>query len=774
MLVSRVFWFATLCVLLAGASALNAQVIIEERISLSDSSSVKPPVEPEAVPGQNFSRAGFVAPERGIYMVRAGGWGTVSSSILRLYAHVSDGRCLPVPSPPSAYSRGCYCHLPQGADPDTYREYTEFRWGKHEPGRPDWDVRMTEMLRLPMDAGQSVLLTYGACSGGGGGEPVPPFAMPEVSEDTGIRVGGARLRAWTPEYNSHDYSVGHWTACWCHRTQGASFTASTLNVEDRFFEAPASGIALAVPDTLDWGTTGIARASAVHPDGAPAPWDRSPFTFRTSSPAWLSASGVSGTSVTTAAGGASAYLRTSSEDARPCDFPLTVSVSGGGFSDSKRVIIRGTGEADTTAISDTLYVSAFPSPVQSGSSADVRVSTVLPGACAGGADTTRVSIGLSSTSYGVLEYEDQRGAAVYDIPLDEASSGAVRFVADGAAPCDTTEVGVFAVDARGRRGIGSVAVVGDTTVSTVGRDDGVCLPEEQRARALWELLEEDPYGLLDVPCDQIRDWLTVGDHRVPDEVLRRLESIRATLPTPFLDVYWSSYPHQLTDATGGVVNMDYFSLTVTRLPGNMSAIGTFEHMRKSIRRYLDPSYADLEAYPVNNDAAAEWAKWGSNNPLGTVMTFTVKLNGAPVDDASVVMSDYERGRRWRFSTAWTPEGLGHPVSGTREFGMVDNGDGTWTFYTRGVDRLTSWVDVVGGAGASVVPGVLGQFESADALWVEMMRRAKRELERFGGAAEENGPVTYRPDWEEFRSYFESGVPTADELLDRIGCENEQP
>ena len=720
--------------------------------------------------------------------------------------------------------------------------------------------------------------------------------MPEIIDEGGESIGFARLGDWRPANTGGAYYTTRQGA-WCHVDLGADYSATTLNVSDHFFEAPASGIELAVADTLDWGDVGLARIHAVHPDGAPAPWDRSPLTFSTSEPAWLSANGSSGFSVTTSTGAVSAYLSTSAEDATACDLPIEVSVSGGGFSDSKRVIIRGTGEAgtDTTATSDTLYVSlpespvregltatvwvsatppehpppcveeeevtvslelssaaygvleydgrrgatltdvpledasggavrfqaadlvpcdttslrvsaidsrgregtgllavmgnlipvptslrdtlyvdALPPTVQSGESAGIRVSTIPAGnGCVGQSDSTRVSIGLSGTTYGVLEYEDQRGAAVYGVPLPDAEGGAVRFIADGEAPCDTTEVGLFAFDERGRRGIGSVSVV-DTTTSASGRDTGICLPVEQRARALLDLLAENPYGLLDVPCDEIRAWLGVGSHEVPDEVFERLESIRYTLPTPFLDVYWGSYPHDLADAVGGVVNMDYFSVTMTRLPGRMSAAGTFEHVRRNLSRYIDPAYAELEAYPVNGDPAAEWRRWRSNNPLGTVMTFTVKLNGAPVDDASVVMSDYERGRRWRFSTVWTPEGLGHPVSGTREFGMVDNGDGTWTFYTRGVDRLTSWADVVGGAGASVVPGVLGQFESADALWVEMMRRAKRELERFGGAAEENGPVTYRPDWEEFRSYFESGVPTADELLDRIGCENEQP
>ena len=834
-----------------------------------------------------------MAPERGMYVLHSSGWGTQSAPLLKLYAHVSDGRCYAVPDPPLAGTENHWCDLPEGEDPKTYVEFTEYHWGRR--------IRrgaygLVEVIRIPMGAGQRVALTYGECPDTPSGESPPPFAMPEIIDEGGESIGFARLGDWRPANTGGAYYTTRQGA-WCHVDLGADYSATTLNVSDHFFEAPASGIELAVADTLDWGDVGLARIHAVHPDGAPAPWDRSPLTFSTSEPAWLSANGSSGFSVTTSTGAVSAYLSTSAEDATACDLPIEVSVSGGGFSDSKRVIIRGTGEAgtDTTATSDTLYVSlpespvregltatvwvsatppehpppcveeeevtvslelssaaygvleydgrrgatltdvpledasggavrfqaadlvpcdttslrvsaidsrgregtgllavmgnlipvptslrdtlyvdALPPTVQSGESAGIRVSTIPAGnGCVGQSDSTRVSIGLSGTTYGVLEYEDQRGAAVYGVPLPDAEGGAVRFIADGEAPCDTTEVGLFVFDERGRRGIGSVSVV-DTTTSASGRGAGVCLPVEQRARALWELLEENPYGLLDIPCDEIREWLEVGRHEVPDQVARRLQGgeFEEVVVSPDGVAFINPRVHLLTEAAGGIVNMDYFSLTITDW-GDLDPAQAFEQIRRNFNLYIDPAFAELEPYPAGQDASAEWAKWRSNDPLGTVLIFNIINPFGPIprfaDRASVVMSDYQSGSRWRFSTVWTPVALGHPVSGNREFGLVNNQDGTYTFYTRGVDRTTAWYDEVLADGSSVFLEEPIQFIQADRMWTQMMQRALRDLQLRRGSGYLSAAVTKRSNWDSLESYFNTGLPSIDNILNYLSC-----
>lgn len=45
-------------------------------------------------------------------------------------------------------------------------------------------------------------------------------------------------------------------------------------------------------------------------------------------------------------------------------------------------------------------------------------------------------------------------------------------------------------------------------------------------------------------------------------------------------------------------------------------------------------------------------------------------------------------KKWRFSTIYAPRSAGHPVSGNREFGIMDvqNSDESFIFYTKGADR----------------------------------------------------------------------------------------
>ncbi|MBK8442191.1 MAG: hypothetical protein IPL35_01740 [Sphingobacteriales bacterium] len=126
----------------------------------------------------------------------------------------------------------------------------------------------------------------------------------------------------------------------------------------------------------------------------------------------------------------------------------------------------------------------------------------------------------------------------------------------------------------------------------------------------------------------------------------------------------------------------------------------------------------------------EQSKWLSNNPLGTI--FTIEM----ADDGSVIASDYAYGCCWVFATYGAP-GLAawqnsldgfHPVSGNRRFGLRDNGDGTYTFFTQGVDRLTGWWHIL----ADATPFV-NAFDDADQLWVCLLGHIKEIVEERQGS-----------------------------------------
>ncbi|WP_447641689.1 MULTISPECIES: hypothetical protein [Chitinophagaceae] len=75
-----------------------------------------------------------------------------------------------------------------------------------------------------------------------------------------------------------------------------------------------------------------------------------------------------------------------------------------------------------------------------------------------------------------------------------------------------------------------------------------------------------------------------------------------------------------------------------------------------------------------------------------------------------------------------PNNRNYPVSGNREFGFNTNPDGSYTFYTRGVDRLTDF------SGDVFQKLFQLPFNSADALWNSFQNKIKDFVNSHGGCA----------------------------------------
>jgi len=89
----------------------------------------------------------------------------------------------------------------------------------------------------------------------------------------------------------------------------------------------------------------------------------------------------------------------------------------------------------------------------------------------------------------------------------------------------------------------------------------------------------------------------------------------------------------------------------------------------------------------------------------------------------------------------------HPVSGTRTFGYKQNGDGSYTFFTRGVDRIAESTDEFIG---NYTPAP-STFEGADALWNSFKENVYQYVQKNSGDAKqpsEGDNSIYRPDWVE--------------------------
>lgn len=259
-------------------------------------------------------------------------------------------------------------------------------------------------------------------------------------------------------------------------------------------------------------------------------------------------------------------------------------------------------------------------------------------------------------------------------------------------------------------------------------DTGGPSPAEQLATAL----EQNPFLLLDIPCDQIPAWQDVANLVIPQEVLDGVDG---------LDPFGISEIQDLRDAWGGVVNMDYFavSMDVQDIPNGM----TPEQFLVEIRSNLN-GYTDVDG--VNWTEVV--GSMSDPNPLGAVVSISL-AGGGWIEEGSVIVSEHSPSR-WTFSTVYTTFDGAHPVSGNRRFGFVQQGSHV-TFFTRGIDRMTGLLDRVANTGGFA-------FDQADALWQSFQQQIVRAVESSGGSATALDPITYRPDWNEVEDVITGAAP----------------
>ncbi|WP_447641691.1 MULTISPECIES: hypothetical protein [Chitinophagaceae] len=295
-------------------------------------------------------------------------------------------------------------------------------------------------------------------------------------------------------------------------------------------------------------------------------------------------------------------------------------------------------------------------------------------------------------------------------------------------------------------------------------------------KSLKSQIKNKPFALLpsDIDCETIKKWLNIAKFTAQQDIVSKLNNIRTvaaansgtvagTMPTITIDDI--AHIQNINDAYSEVVNMDYFPVNVTKLPNGYTA-EQFEHyIRVNINDFVDNSnstFTPYQWYGVNDVNL-----WNSSNPYGAVVSIDIKLSGQSFfgDDGSVVVTKVSS-NGWTFTTIHDPYNGDHPVSGNREFGFTANANGSYTFYTRGVDRLTS-ID-----GGLLQNFTNFPFNSADGLWGSFQNKIKDFVNSHGGSASlsnflnvdnkgkqvANSYQYYRPDWQKVKDVLDGKLP----------------
>jgi hypothetical protein len=288
---------------------------------------------------------------------------------------------------------------------------------------------------------------------------------------------------------------------------------------------------------------------------------------------------------------------------------------------------------------------------------------------------------------------------------------------------------------------------------TGGDDNEKCI--DMDAYALQIALEEDPFLLLEIDCDQIQKWQSIAQHEPPWSVKAKINN----LPSSFLN----NFDFQLiTDANGTIVNMDYFAVNVTTLPNNpitgqqFSADEFLDYFRRNINTFSEDSGSEFEPYcNIPSMCQLETDLWNSNSPLGAIIYIDI-----PIDDGVVVCTEYTNSY-WYFMTMNAPYAGNHPVSGTRQFGYEQGFDGSYNFFVRGVDRFNSFIH-------SDIAEVFTQtdpFLGADLLWLTFKQNLNTFVNNNGGVSSEMKSVKSRPNWYKVKEVLLGNKP-----ISELGCE----
>jgi hypothetical protein len=199
--------------------------------------------------------------------------------------------------------------------------------------------------------------------------------------------------------------------------------------------------------------------------------------------------------------------------------------------------------------------------------------------------------------------------------------------------------------------------------------------------------------------------------------------------------------HAIEDAKGPI-NLDFYPVRVSALPtdggSTMTAEQLLEFVRRNINSFVDgaPNGCTFQPYDALIDTGA-WLPPFLPLPFpGAVISIDMFSSGINVDDGAVVAAEVASDH-WIFSTLWTPDDGGHPVSGNRQFGFVPASAGEFVFFTRGADRTTSALDSV--ASATV-------FGAAHHLWLSFQHRLAAFVNSNGGLATIESATSHRYDW----------------------------
>lgn len=312
----------------------------------------------------------------------------------------------------------------------------------------------------------------------------------------------------------------------------------------------------------------------------------------------------------------------------------------------------------------------------------------------------------------------------------------------------------------------------------------------ERVVDVLQEIGQNPAYLL--PCNPPLDqWNDLRNRPIPQEVYNKIDLERNKYAQAASDnepdngglsdpiSYFSesvnpftkhTYVQNLEDATSAIVSCDYFPIRITSMPNvngvQINPTQLLEYFRLNMNNFIDNNIATF--HPYGDQVVNDYGLWYSNNPLGAFIHIEISPN-----DGTVVLFDYQMqnhylNNHFTVATMCSPlDGL-HPVSGKRSWGIQNHGNGEYTFYVQGIDRMTNnWFAFFSDAWSLFGdPG----FVKSDKLWRSLQDGMINFINANGGEALKYSTpeITLRTQYDLLIDYFEGRIEKA-EWRRLMGC-----
>ena len=219
---------------------------------------------------------------------------------------------------------------------------------------------------------------------------------------------------------------------------------------------------------------------------------------------------------------------------------------------------------------------------------------------------------------------------------------------------------------------------------------------------------------------------------LPTDIVNKVEQRKQTVGTVRgnrgVEVEVNSFEFQNIQNGLGNINLDKYSLNITKLPNGYSPQQLFQEIRNNFTDLVTggdiPFVTEVELMPYSNE---DGNTWNSSNPIGAAMDFDTDL-----DTSTVVCTEYSLEQMfWTFTTVRSHDHLGHFVAGHRQFGLEPDGQGGFRFFLRGADRLGQWIDFAANGGNTRADLLFRH--AGDKTWKNLMGTLEDYINNIPGA-----------------------------------------